>query len=143
MNPPLNMVAQYSASSDLLFEATVAALGRFADLLEDDSLETDFELVVPAEPVAASYEGFLTALHLVKVEGQAGLKIYRERNVLIISGGLANSSTFAANIRFLQEEALSRPSMQSVLHLHIEYYPDHPYLDPNSDPLVIYIKKGS
>lgn len=137
----LDMISQYSASNDLLFEATVGVLGRVADLLEDDPRETNYELLVPAEPVAASYEGFLTTLHFEKVEGQGRLRICREHNVLMISGDSADCSTFAANIRFLQEEALSRPSMRSVLHLHIEYFPNHPYLDPNSDPLVIYIKE--
>ncbi len=134
----LDLTVQYSASNDLLLEATLEGLNGLASILEDNLEETQCKLLIPVEPVAKSYEGFLTDLHIVK--GNGTLKIYRNHNVLVISGSPSNCSILAANLNFLQEEALSQPQLQSVLHWHIEYFPDHPYLDPVSEPAVVYIK---
>ena len=115
----------------------MVALNQLADVLEDDSNEAHYELLAPVQTTQDLYEGYLTYLRIVKNNG--ALKIYRDGNILMISGSSKNTSIFATNLRFLHQEALSQPLMQSVLHIHIEYFPDHPYLDPVSDSVVIYV----
>ncbi len=139
MKNTLDLIVQYSTSNDLQLEATLEALDEFAGILEDDSKKSYHKLLMPAEPVAKSYAGFLADLHIAKDEG--ALKIYRDHSALIISGNRDNCLTLAANIRFLHEEALSQPQLHSMLHIHIEYFPGHFYLDPVSDPIVIYIRQ--
>lgn len=138
MKNTLDLTIQYSASNNLLLEATLEGLSELAGILEDNSEKTQCKLLVPAEAVAKSYEGFLTDLHIVKSDG--ALKIYHNPSVLMISGSPSNCSILAANLNFLQEEALSQPQLQSVLHWHIDYFPGHFYLDPVSEPAVVYIK---
>ena len=138
MKNNIDLVVQFSASNDLLLEATTNALEELAGILEENSTDNHYKLLTSAQPAAKSYEGFLATLQIIKSEG--ALKVYRDHNMLVISGSPGNCIIFAANLRFLCQETLSQPSMQSVLHIHIEYFPDHPYLDPVSDPVVIYVR---
>jgi hypothetical protein len=53
---------------------------------------------------------------------------------MVISGSLEYLSILAENIRHLAEHPISSSAVP--YHIHIEYYPDHFYLEKESTPLV-------
>ncbi|MET9899081.1 hypothetical protein [Streptomyces sp. NPDC006446] len=68
----------------------------------------------------------------VKSTSGPGVLIHRdaERQILVISGDFADRAVLAENLRGLA-------SAEEGGHLHIDYFPGHPYLAEGSLPLVV------
>jgi hypothetical protein len=112
------------AFGEVDLSATETELTRLADLVTagEGSLTCESE---PAEPNA------LTAVEVSQTT-DPGVRIHVDaaRRVLVISGDLAVRAILAANLNGVAQ-------MEDGGHLHVDYFPDHPYLAAGSVPLVV------
>jgi hypothetical protein len=104
--------------------ATETELTRLADLVTagQGSLTCGPE---PAEP------NTLTAVEVTQTTNP-GVRIHVDaaRRVLVISGDPATRAILAAKLNGMAQ-------MEDGGHLHVDYFPDHPYLAAGSAPLVV------
>ncbi|GAB2814039.1 hypothetical protein GCM10027176_18240 [Actinoallomurus bryophytorum] len=109
----------WPATGELDLTATAAELTRLADMI---AVGTGSLTCTPETLVG------------VKVADSAdpGVRIHLDgrREVLLITGGPAARNILAHNIRGVAE-------MDDGGHLHVDYFPDHPYLLADSLPLVV------
>ena len=116
-------------TSDPVFREVVlrgneTELARLADLVAagEGSLTCESE---PAEPNA------LTAVEVTQMT-DPGVRIHVDaaRRVLVISGDPAARAILADILNDMAQ-------MEDGGHLHVDYFPDHPYLAAGSVPLVV------
>jgi hypothetical protein len=104
--------------------ATETELIRLADLVTagEGSLTCESE---PAESNA------LTAVEVTQTT-DPGVRIHVDtvRSVLVISGDPAARAVLADNLHDIAQ-------MEDGGHVHVDYFPDHPYLAAGSVPLVV------
>ncbi len=120
------VIGRYSKSDELAIEATSSALGLLARALRN--APSSVELVIPPEQDAGPYDGFLVEVVVEPTTGK--LRIARRGGTLLISGGDESRAVLAKNIESLAEGTLGD-------HIHVEYHPDHYYLDPSTASLVV------
>ncbi len=120
-------------TEDLELAGTPLELKELADLIlniSDSLLSLDLDLTQEAYP----YDKLLGKLQ-IRFEPEAKVVIQQHEGVLMISGSKENLSVMADNMLQL---AGHPPSSNSIPHhLHLEYYPDHYFLDIESTPLVV------
>lgn len=92
------------------------SLDDASELYPEDVPLRGVELVPTAEPVRVAIHG----------------------DVLEISGSVELRSVLAYNLDFLSE---SNPQQTITPHTHIEYWPDHDYLDETSEALCVYLER--
>ena len=103
--------------------ATETELARLADLVTagQGSLTCESE---PAEPNS------LTAVEVTQTtDPGVRIQVDAARRVLVISGDPGTRAILAANLNGMAQ-------MEGG-HLHVDYFPDHPYLAEGSAPLVV------
>lgn len=89
---------------------------------------------------AAPYDGYLDRIDVETGEGL--VSISRQGKTLKVRGSSDPLSVLAWNLESVME-GLKDHSLATVrYHLHIEHYPEHPYLDSNSAPLILFPIKG-
>jgi hypothetical protein len=103
--------------------------------------EVHYEFSRPVDSSAAPYDNFLAALQ-VSVTDDPVLIILRG-STLEISGGFNGLASVAQNIEFFVNQVRELGAQFAPPHIHIEYFPDHPYLASLSIPLVIIFEEGS
>jgi hypothetical protein len=91
--------------------------------------QTSFEVALDV-PLGQSYPylGNCRTLRVNVAEGK--IRIMRGDSVIYISGSLDNLKILAQNIDFASRNSQSK-------HQHIEFYPSHYFLEPDSTPLII------
>lgn len=117
-------IVSHSAFGEVHLSATETELTRLADLVAagEGSLTCESE---PAEP------GALAAVEVAQATGP-GVRIHVDttRHVLVISGDASARAILADNLN-------GTAQMEDGGHLHVDYFPDHPYLAAGSVPLVV------
>ena len=87
-----------------------------------------------ASPAAADEPAGVEALTGIEVRKSSGpgvlIRPDRARQVLVISGDGAARAVLADNLRAMAEA-------EDGGHLHVDHFPDHPYLAEGSVPLVV------
>ena len=127
----LHIVASF-AKHQVEVTGSVSALLEFAETLVGPEASTVRTLTVPSDKTASPYDCFLREMRVEKNGDK--VVINREKDALKISGSAESLRYLAENIRwFADSEHLNSPGD----HLHIEYHPDHFYLAPGSDALIV------
>ena len=127
------LYGRYSKSGDLELQGSPDSIIQLADLLVSEHQEID--LSTPNAIQSAPYDAFITAIHLKRQEGH--VVIQRTDTVLTICGSLENLALLADNLKWLANQVTVTGCDN---HLHIEYYPDHFYLNASSVPLVVSVE---
>lgn len=125
-----NIVGLYSLENDLEIRGTEDALASLANLLlVADSQGRIIELI-ETQLTAEPYFGFVNKV-LIQHQPHKVI-VSRTEDTLEISGNGKSLALFAESIKWL---ATQDSNMSS--HLHVDTYPDHPYLELSSCPLVV------
>ena len=131
MMPP-NLVSRYSPGfGETEIAGSRSGLKELVDFLEAGTgkIATD----IPDED-ASPYEMYLTGIEVRLVpDRRVTLSVDPARGVLDIAGSQAFLDVMASSIRGLSQ------SGRSDQHLHVDYFPDHFYLEPSEASLVIYL----
>lgn len=130
-NPTI--VARYG-EREVELAATGDGLIHFAECLLTGEPKIEISLSVPADKSAAPFHGFLAKLAIEICDGKVVIK--HDHETLRIRGATEDLKRFADNIRWLALKDSSAAGLPRD-HVHIEHYPDHFYLAPDSDPLIL------
>lgn len=120
---------------DIEIKGTPSGLVSFAESLGSLKGKTILPLRVLSLDEIKPYDSYIAAIELQLSESK--VKILREGNVLLISGTREYLAVFADNVSFLAEQVSKEESEGVSSHLHIEFFEDHLWLDPDSRPIVI------
>jgi hypothetical protein len=110
---------------------TSAILGSRGQLaaLADAIVSGDHVLELP--PIPEGYEATsANAIHVI-IDWEPGMSVARDGDELHLVGSHDALRRLAANVRRFAET----PNGEN--HIHIEWFPDHAYLRPGSEPTVI------
>ena len=131
-----NLVALYSLENDLEIRATKDALVSLAKLLlVPNTRSLIIELFEP-QLTAQPYFGFVNRV-LIQHQPHKVI-VSRTGDTLVISGNGKSLLLFAESVKWLATEDSNVSS-----HLHVVPYPDHPYLELSSCPLVVSVVETS
>jgi hypothetical protein len=134
MSKSVNIFGRFSPVSAELIGAPESLI-KLAETLSNDIPSVIYALANPVDLSLLPSENFLTTLQIIQEESM--VKITVEQDSLIIKGKKEKLSTLAQNIRFHADLAKSTGENN---HIHIEYFPDHFYLDPSSFPLIVTVE---
>lgn len=132
----LSQVEGYYGEIELELEGTGHALkelGNFLKNNKEDFVRIKLQNTLPEPP--GSWHGFLVFIEISVVKEQKLFEIRRENHTLKIYGSSNVQDILASNITSLSEA--TDPKSGIAYHIHIDYYPEHFYLAPTSEPLVI------
>jgi len=125
-----DLVVVYSLENDFEIRGTIEALAALAELLVANKAgRLIIELIKPQQP-AHPYFGFIEKV-LIQNEPHK-VVVSRRGDTLVITGDDESLSSFAKTIKWLATHTSNTNS-----HLHVDFYPEHPYLEPSSSPLVV------
>jgi len=126
----------YTRGGDLEFGGSAQGLLGLAKLLTRKG-ETQFDLALSTSGVDPTpYDGVLTLLS-AKIGGEQPLYIGRTGSTLRIEGSQETVELFASNLESLARQGAEHPMGSEKVHMHVEYYPGHYFLDERSEPVVI------
>jgi hypothetical protein len=122
---------------EIELEADQTGLAALSTLLTEGwgSIKT----TVPPVP-AAPYDGYVDSIEVEKAEGL--VSIARQGKLLRIRGSGDLLSVLARNLASLIGGGQDGLPATVPYHLHIEHYPEHPYLDSGSAPLILVRLEG-
>lgn len=132
------MTGRYEARGSLELEATKGELQKLVHDIRTLSGSQTYDLFVSPSASADPYDGFLTQLRIERGHGQ--VLIYRQEGLLVISGAPGMLQLLADSLDFLVRQQTERSEMSGMEvsdHIHLEYYPEHFFLHPNSEPLTV------
>ena len=121
------LLGRYSEAGDTAVEGNAVGLHSLARAARAE--RAFIKLSTPGDG-PEPYDGFLQEVSVEPGEGK--IRITRDGSRLFIRGGLEAKALLADNV-----ELLADADPESGGHLHIDYHPDHFYLDATSEPLVI------
>jgi hypothetical protein len=132
---PQDLTVSYSSEyGEVKVVGTRNGIKALADLLMKGSgnLATDASGVDPSP-----YQMYLKSILVRRVLGcQVNLSVDSDRGVLGIAGGQDALGVMADDVRDFGENG------QPDRHMHVDYYPEHFYLEPSEASLVIYLSEG-
>src|SRR6266508_1334800 len=128
----LNMIGRFTSNGDVDLAADLTVLRELLERLSDKTLPLRFKLYIPAT-APVPYDDYLEELTIRPGDGLLNMEVIGK--VLFISGSDENIQALSDDIRWLIEEIESNTDLER--HLHLEHYPDHPYLSPSHVSLVI------
>ena len=131
-----NLVALYSLENDLEIRATKDALASLAELLVVPNFPSLIIELIEPQLTARPYFGFLNRI-LIQHQPHKVI-VSRKEDTLVISGNDKLLSLFAESVNWLATQDSNTSS-----HLHVDPYPDHPYLELSSCPLVVSVVETS
>ncbi len=138
-----NLCGDYSHLSDLAVDGDLEDLLELAALLENNSgilkVSFYFEGVDPSP-----YDGVLKKLR-AEITDDDKLLVKCTETTLEIRGTKEHMRKLAHNVHVPARETLEMDLPKGGIprhsHIHVEWYPNHFYLDENSDPLVVTANK--
>jgi hypothetical protein len=137
----LSLVARYS-SGQIELSGTSRAIAYLAQVLYKRSVAT-YRLQVPVNEPIEPYDVFLSFLTIIQDTDPLHRITVRvdHQESLIIEGPSKSLELLAANLEWF---ATTKPpdAVESLAHLHIDYYPDHPFLEPSSSELIVGLRDG-
>jgi len=131
--------ARREGLDDLCLVGSAEGFVAFADAPQRVRGEETWPLRAPAPEEVAPYGRALTAVTVVLDEHTTGACIARQGDVLRIVGPGSALCSLADNLR--QFEVWQREGcLFPHTHQHLEHWPGHPFLTPDSNPLVAEIE---
>jgi hypothetical protein len=121
--------ARYARRSGFAVSGDRIALNGLARILRGDASADAAEVLLQPGSEAAPYEEFMSKLVVRHDSGR--VSVTKKLDEVLITGSPQHLRLLAENIEALADDA------EGDRHLHVEYYPDHFYLDQSSEPLVI------
>jgi hypothetical protein len=128
----LKMTGCFTSNGDVELATDLTTLRELIERLNDKALPQSFKLYIPAT-APAPYDDYLEGLAFRAGDGLLNMEVIGK--VLFISGSEENIQALSDDIGWLIEEIESNANLEK--HLHLEHYPDHPYLSPSPVSLVI------
>jgi hypothetical protein len=125
------VAARFTAAGDLLLEGDPEGFLHLADLLAELPPAGRI-LECEQGPRSQPYDGFFEQL-ILKDSERAGFSVQRQGRSLLCVGDPTGRRSVAEIIRRLASDLAAGAEQ----HVHLEYYPDHPFLWPETEPLVI------
>ena len=135
---PLRVMGRFTTTGEIEISGDKEALIKLAELLAAPPDLSICHFVIPQSFSIEPYDDFIVAAHIVKTEGAVRIKLYE--NTLTISGSPEKLKILAENIKWLAAQEDSAITSRVENHLHIEYHPDHFFLDPETNSLVVVVK---
>src|SRR5215217_7189566 len=131
------LIGLYTKDGDLELGGSAQGLLSLAERLIRNR-ETQFDLALSTSGVDPTpYDGVLSRLS-VKIRSEQPLYIGRTGTTLRIEGSQRTLETFASNLESLARQGSEQHPMGTArVHLHLDYYPGHYFLDESSEPIVI------
>ena len=129
----LELVARFGPSQVDVAGAANELL-ELAAILKSGPARVVYELLVPRWP-ATPYDGFLSSIEIRVRDGS--VQILRTSDAIEIQGSAEGLATVAQNIEFLVASQSDPQLAYPATHIHVEYYPEHPFLDSEAEPLTI------
>jgi len=131
-NASLLIDARYSPNSGYSLEGSPEALVTLADALESESGgRFDFDPRVRPAEGPQPYDEFVDGL--VLIPGEGAVRIEKQGRLIEVSGAPDKLGILADNIRDLALGSIPGNSE----HMHIEYHPDHYFLDESAEPVMV------
>ncbi|SRR5581483_9038382 len=127
-----NVQGRWSSQEGIELSGNPIDLGRLAGQLIEVTEGLTIILAELSNEMIKPYEGAISHI-VVHREPGAKLQIARIGNVMQLSGDTSYLHILAQILEFPDNEPLS-----PIYHVHIEFYPDHFFLAPDSEPLIIY-----
>jgi hypothetical protein len=130
------LIGLYTKEGDLeLGGNTQGLLGLAQRLMRKGETQFDLPLSTSgADPTP--YDGVLSRIS-VKIGGEQPLYIGRTDDTLRIEGSQKAVEIFASDLESLARQGAQRTMGSPRVHMHVEYYPGHYFLDERSEPIVI------
>jgi len=126
----LPVVWRYAATSGFELSGDRVGLHAVAESLRDAATVSEREVWHDSNDRGATpYDVFIK--RMVVRQAPSKVRITREDDVVVVTGRREELNVLADNIDSLVHGA------ERGDHLHIEYFPDHFYLDQGSEPLVV------
>lgn len=120
------LIGRYAESGELFLRGDRSSLAALAIALR--TAPAKVVLSVPTARDPGPYDGFLVEIAVARVRGK--VRIERRGEAMVISGEDSSREILAKNL-----EALGAGGLGD--HVHIEYHPEHHYLESRSAPLVV------
>lgn len=120
---------------EVLIEGDAQGLQTLLVWLETGGSGGEFEFSVP-DAVPAPYEGFLVACAKSAAPDES-LLLCHDGVMLRLRGGVQVFSKFVKYFRSAIGLLLRENSPDESTHFHVSYYEDHPFLNAESDELIV------
>ena len=134
--PPLRgLTGSYSEAGGVELRGSAQALSILVEFLTSGDAAGVRRLEVEPGSSPEPYDVFLTAVRVVRVDGAT--RVGLAGTTLEFSGAQEGLRLLAENIAWVAEQSGPGSNAESSSHLHVEYYPGHPFLSPDSEPLVV------
>lgn len=134
----LAVVARYDSRGGIEIEGASGDLQRLSDILVSADLESVFRLTIPESGDAAPYDGFLSSICVLKRGEKA--RIARRGDSIRVEGSEAALGLLSQSIKFLADKA-DDAAGPVPLHMHEEPYDGHPYMELDSEPLIVALRR--
>jgi len=130
--------ARREGLDDLCLVGSPEGFTSFADVLQRARGEDTWHLQAPPPEEIAPYDCALTAATIVLDSQTAGVRISKQGDILRIVGPEDALGVLADNL--CQFEVWQREGrLPPHAHQHLEHWPGHPFLTPDSNTLVAMI----
>jgi hypothetical protein len=130
----LKIIGSFTSNGDVELAADMTTLRELRERLNDKALPLHFKLYAPTTP-PTPYDDYLEEITFKARDGLLDIQIIGK--ALAISGSDENLQVLSDDIQWLIEQGETSPDLVGRLHLHVDYYPDHPYLASSNISLVI------
>lgn len=131
----ITVTGVFSYAGDVELRGDSVAMLRIAELLRGKAGKRTKIGLHYSDSEPTPYDGFLKFLDIeIRAEASRVIAV-REGDTLHIVGSDGMIKILAENIEMLVDDV--RRSGISEKHLHVEYHPDHYYLDSSSVPLIL------
>ena len=120
-------VLRGDATREMELQGTAAELTDLAGLLLSGHGSVDLDRTGDPSP----YSRFLSRVNVIQTSGPIAMMCAEGSDELDIRGGAPQLNLLAANMKGFADEG------DVTCHLHIDYFPEHDYLDESSEPLVL------
>lgn len=129
----LNVLALMTRAGIIMYGDQVSYT-RLYEELESCTSAVAFRLKAPDNVSPETGISYLTELHIICSEGLADIAV--DGTELVFSGAHDHLQLLASSFQSFIEDAYPNPP-GSIYHLHIEYYPQHPFLAESAEPLIL------
>lgn len=128
----LNAIARFTSDGDVEICARRESLEDLSAILASNAIPLTLELQTSFDD-PKPYQGYVTKI-LIEV-GKGLVSIELKESHLVIAGAHEHLEVLSEDIDYLTNLGIQETGIEE--HLHVEYYPDHPYLAPSSAALVV------
>lgn len=133
----LAVVARYDSHGGIEIEGASGDLQRLSSIVVSAGVESVFSLSIPESGDATPYDGFLSSIRVLKRDQK--VRIARSGDSIRVEGSEAALGSLSQSIKFLADKA-DDGACREPLHMHVEHYDGHPYLESDSEPLTVVLR---